>query len=256
MSDQVTPPVAPETQAPPTPPADNKMDLYAKKERQLRQMQKQLAEEKQRLSAKAAEYETGYIPKSRLKESPFDVLAEAGLDYDTLAQQLMEQQNMNDPATRALMNKIKQLEAKQTAAEKAQADATEAQYNHAIKQITNDVKILVSSNADFETIKELGLEDSVVELIRETFETDGTLMDVEAACKQVEDEALEQLVKATQLKKLQSRITPKVEEPAPKLQSQPKVTTLTNGQTQTTTKKSGEKDRIARAIAAFNNKLT
>lgn len=243
----------PATQTP-----DPKLDLYAKKERQLRQMQKQLAEEKAALQRKAAEYETGYIPKNRIKEDLWGVLGEQGLSMEQLTEQLLNQPNMNDPATRALMSKIKALEDKQAQSEKQAAEAQQAQYDNAVKQISNEVKQLVDSSPDFETIKELGLVDNVVELIKETFEAEGYVMDIDTACKQVEEESLAELMKAVKLKKLQERLNPKpAEVPVPNKQEQPQaLKTLTNTVTQTTTKKSGEKDRIARAIAAFQGKLS
>jgi hypothetical protein len=238
---------------------DPKLDLYAKKERQLRQMQKQLQEEKAALQKRAAEYETGYIPKSRLKDDLWGVLGEQGLSLEQMTEQLLNQPNMNDPATRALMSKIKALEDKQMHAEKQAAEAQQVQYDNAVKQISNEVKQLVDSSSDFETIKELGLVDNVVELIKETYETEGYILDIDAACKQVEEESIAELMKAVKLKKLQERLNPKPVEPvveAPKQQTQQALKTLTNNVTQTTTKKSSEKERVARAIAAFKGQLT
>jgi len=257
--------IAPAATANATPAIDPKLAAYEKKERQLRAMQKQLAEEKATLQKRATEYETGYIPKNRLREDLWSVLSENGIDQQSLTDQLLNQPNMNDPATKALMSKIKALEEKQSQAEKQASAAQEAQYNNAVKQISNEVKILTDSSPDFEAIKELGLVDNVVELIKETFEKEGYVMDVESACKQVEDESLAYLEKVSKIKKLQDRLTPKAPEVTvpPKnevtasttVTAKPGPTTLTNRTTQTIPKRSSEKDRVARALAAFQGKL-
>lgn len=260
----VTPVAAPAAVQPSTnvetsaaPAQDPKLDAFARKERQLRRMQQELAAEKKVLEARALEYETGYIPKSRIKDDFWSVASELGIDYNTLTEQVLNQPNMNDPTTRALMNKLRQLETKQAAAEKAAVDASQHQYQQALKQISNEVKMTVASNPDYETIKETGMQEAVVELIEQTFNNKGYLMDIEEAAKEVEAYLLTEATKMSQLKKLQKPKTEQQEQ-APVQQRQAQgIKTLTNAvQAQASPKRSTEKERIARAMAAFHASKT
>lgn len=242
-----------------TPAANPQMDAFARKERQIRKMQVDLQKQKQELEARAKSYETDYIPRSKLKEDPWSVLQAEGMDYDQLTQQLLAQPQ--DPATKAMLAKIKQLEQKQVDAERAQAENTQAQYAQALKQISNDVKLLVDSDPEYEMIKESGQMgiDAVTELIEETFNKDGYLMDHAEAAKKVEAYLVDEGFKMAQRKKVQARLqpAPKPEVPTEKprtVTSTPKITTLTHNMQTSSTAGTDAKSRRERAIAAFLGK--
>lgn len=244
------------------PVADPRMDRYLQKEKQLRKMQQELAAERDAYKAKDADYNSNYVNKQRLMEDPLSVLNEAGVSYDKLTEMLLSQPNANDPATKAILSKLRALEEKQQASERQQQEHQSKQYTDAVKQIGNEIKILVDGSTDYETIKELGLHDAVTELIEETFNTEGFLMDINEACLQVENHLLEEAVRMSSLKKVQARLAPKVPEATvPKIaeKPQPAITTqlrtLTNQLPAKPAGRSNEKDRIARAIAAFNGTL-
>lgn len=242
---------------------DEREQMFAKRERQIRQMQKQIQQEKEEMKQRLAQYETDYIPRSKLKEDLWGVLNNEGIDYNRLTEEVLNQPNMNDPTTRALMNKLKALEDKQLAAERSAQEATQRQYEQALAQIKNEVLMTVDAGAEYETIKELGMQEAVVELIEQTFNSEGRLMDIEEAAKQVETYLVEEGLKLAKLKKIQASLAPKTEaEPSvapkqPLKQSQPQVQlkTLTNTVQAQTSKKSSEKERIARAMAAFKGEL-
>jgi hypothetical protein len=237
---------------------DERFEALARKERQLLKMRKEIESERNQLKQRAVEYETGYVSKSRLTEDPFGTLSEAGLTYDKLTELLLATPNMNDPAIRALTTKIKALEDKNTAAAKQAEEAQAAQYTEAIKQITNEIKQLVSTGDGYEMIRETNMAEAVTELIEQTYNSEGYLMDTEEACKQVEEHLLIEAEKISKLKKLQDRLQPKAPEVtgAPTKQSPNQIKTLTNAVSAQPTKRLSEKDRIARAMAAFNGKLT
>lgn len=253
-TEQTTAPVVSEKQ---TQAADPQLEAFARKERQFHKMRQELANERAQIKAKLAEYETGYIPKAKLTEDPLAVLTEAGVSYEKLTEAILNQPNLNDPTTRALMNKIKALEEKQSQAAKAQEEAAQRQYQDAVKQITSEVKQLVTADETFEMIRETGLHDAVTELIEQTYNSEGYLMDIKEACQQVEDELLAQAEKLAKAKKVQSRLAPKAEVNADVKTEQPSITpkTLTNAVSATPTKRLSEKERIARAMAAFNGQL-
>lgn len=237
---------------------DPRFEALARKERQLHKMRKEIEAERTQLKSKISEYETGYIPKQRLTEDPFGVMTEAGLSYEKLTEMLLNSPNMNDPTTRALFAKVKALEDKQTQVARAQEEAQQRQYQDAVKQISNEVKMLVASSADFETIKEVGMEEAVTELIEQTYNSEGYLMDIEEACKQVEEHLLAEGERFAKLNKVQSRLKPKTEEPvsSPTEKQSQAPKTITNALNAQPTKRLSEKERIARALAAFKGQLT
>lgn len=238
-----------------TPAADPKLDMFAKKEKQLRRQQQQLQQERAEWEAKMKSYETDYIPKSRLTADPLSVLEESGLSYDKLTEMLLSQPNANDPATRAMLNKIKALEEKQSKAEQMQAEQIKQQYEQAIKQINTEVKLLIDADAEFATIKQTGMHDAVTELIKETFDSEGYLMDITEAAKQVENYLVEEGYKLAQSAKIQSRLKPveaKTESAPKQNQSQsPQMKTLTNQIQSQPAKRSSERERRERALRAF-----
>ncbi len=246
---------------PPSPESDPRMDRYLQKEKQLRKMQQELAAERDSFKNKETDYNTNYIQKQRLMDDPLSVLNEAGVSYDKLTEMLLSQPNANDPATKAILGKLRALEEKQAAAEKQQQDAQTQQYQQAVKQIGNEIKLLVDGSGEFETIKELGLHDAVTELIEQTFSTEGYLMDIQEAATQVENHLLEEAVRMSQLKKVQSRLTPKAPEAtaAPVAQktqtAAPALRTITNNLPNKPAGRSTEKERVARAMLAFKGEL-
>lgn len=238
--------------------ADNKSDIFARKERQIRQMQRQLQADKQAWEAEKTKYATEYIPKSRVKEDPLAVLAEEGLTTDKLTEMLLNAQQSQDPAVRALAAEIKALKQQQSDAQKKAEEATTQQYQQALKQITNEVKMMVDGDVEFDSIKQAGLYDAVVELIEQTFNDTGVLMEVKDACTEVENYLVEEALKMAQLRKVKERLQPKQEEatPAEPTQKQTQqLKTLTNSVSQQSPRRSSEKERKERAIAAFYGKL-
>ncbi len=246
---------------PPSPEADPRMDRYLQKEKQLRKLQQELTAERDSFKSKETDYSTNYIQKQRLQDDPLSVLNEAGVSYDKLTEMLLSQPNANDPATKAILTKLRALEEKQAASERAAQEAETQKYQQAVKQIGNEIKLLVDGSTDFETIKELGLHDAVTELIEQTFNTEGYLMDISEAATQVENHLLEEAVRMSQLKKVQSRLIPKASEVteapvAQKLQSAtPALRTITNNIPAKPAGRTTEKERVARAMLAFKGEL-
>ncbi len=248
-------PTATQAQAP-----DPRMEALARKERQIFKMRKEIEAERESLKKQATDYETGYIPKSRLSEDPFGVLNELGLDYDKLTERLLAAPNMNDPAIKALMGRIKAQDDKLANLERQEADKQKQQYDEAIKQINSEVKQLVDSTEGFEMIKETGMHEAVVELIEQTYSSAGHLMDTSEACKAVEEHLLAEAEKLVKSPKLQSRLKPATPEqvtqsPSTQSQGKPPIKTLTNAVTAAPAKRLSDKERRERALAAFHGQL-
>lgn len=236
---------------------DPRLEAMARKERQFHKLRKEIEAEKAGWKTKQADYESNYVPKSRLAEDPLAVLTEAGISYDKLTEILLNSPNSNDPTIRAIRSEIKALKDAQEASSKRQQESQDQQYQQALKQISTEVKLLVDSDANFETIKETGMQDAVVELIEQTFNSSGILMDIEEAAKEIEEHLMTEAIKMSKLKKLQPKLkteTP-VSAPVKQQQLQTSPRTLTNTVSAQSPQRTSEKERIARAMAAFKGEL-
>lgn len=262
MSDTPVPgaaPAAPDlsTAQPETAAANPQMEAFARKERQLRKMQMELQSEKARLEQEAGKYKTDYLPKSRLQEDPMSVLAEMGYDRNKLSELLLNEPDMNDPVVRRFQSKIQAMEQKLADTERKQQEATTAQYEQAKRQIANEAKMLVDSDPNFETIKEAGAAEAVVELILQRFNETGIVMDVSEAAQEVEEYLVNEGMKFAKISKIQQRMKPTEQPPQTQGKApQSPVKTLTQNMTTGSSPKSmTAAERRARAIAAFQGKL-
>lgn len=160
-------------------------------------------------AAKDNQYKSGYIQADRLKADPLSVLAEAGLSYDQLTEQLLNQVP-TDPRMQAhiakLEARIEELSAKSESTEKTYKEQQTQAYQAAVRQIEMDVKSLVNSNPEFETIKHTGSAKDVVDLITETYDKDGVLLTVEEAAQEVENYLMEQALKLTKIEKIKKQM--------------------------------------------------
>lgn len=244
-ADTTAPLAAADTATKPSP-----LEAFARKERQIRRMQEQLQRDRQAMEAKQKQYETDYVPKSRLKEDFWTVAQEAGLDYNQLTEQVLAQPN--DPATKALMAKMHAMEAKMRQADEAKQSEQQKQYDNAKKQLLTQAKMLVDGDPEFETIKTLELYEDVVSRIEAEYHETGIVRDVKEVAMELENELIEDAIKFSQLAKVQARLKPKTEEPlqAPKAATKPTIT-ITNRMESQPAKRSSEQERIQRAIAAF-----
>ena len=259
----------------PEDPLSSQYAKLAKREQALRQQtikqqndfkarEEALKAREAQLAAKDQEYQQGYISKDKLKSDTLRILNEAGVPYDQLVQQYInETTNPVDPRVNAtiaaLEAKLAKLEAAteetKSSYSKQQSDA----YDSAVKQIKSDVVNLVKSEPDqYEAIKFTGSEDDVVDLIKKTYEEEGRLMSVEEASEEVENYLIEESLRLSNLKKIKAKqaqaSTPKpaqAQSPAPnQKQSQP-MKTLTNAAGSTRQLSAKE-----RAILAFKGELS
>lgn len=249
-------------------PLSSQYAILARKEKALRQREQQLKtrEEAFKQSDQAAKApqapapldESKYISKDRLTNDPFSVLTELGLTYDQLTELAL---NGPKPKEIELSNQIKLLQEEmkllkgETESNKKSFQDQQTQtYKQAVAQIRNEAKILVDRDPNFETIKETGSLNDVVELIEEKFKQDGILLTVEEAAQQVEDYLLEEALKLAKIKKIQQKLMLKAAEPLAEQDSQSKqsqsLKTLTNSVGSTRQLSARE-----RATLAFEGKL-
>lgn len=236
-----------------------RLAALARQQKALRAQQRAVEERSRAIEAQKQEIEQAKAWKQRLTTDPYGVFLEAGLTADQAASLLLNQPNTSDQEVQLLKQEIKALKAAQEKSNSKFDDVQKKQYEDAKRQIGTDVKLLVDGNKEFETIKAMNAEEAVVDLIEAWFQhTDGKeLMTIEDACKEVEEQIIEDALKFAKLNKIQSRLAPVVI-PEPQKQPSPpqkQMPTLSNRMVPSTPTRSSEKERRERAILAFQNKL-
>ncbi|MBK8455603.1 MAG: hypothetical protein IPL34_20195 [Thiofilum sp.] len=199
--------------------------------------------------------------RERLKQDPYSVMLESGLTADQVAALMMNQPDPQDQQLTLVQREIQALKKAQEDAAKKQEEAQTQAYQDALTQISNDVKNLVDTNEEYETIKAWGKHQDVVDLIEATYKQDGRLMTNEEAAKEVEEYLVEEAMRLTQLKKIQAKLAPaaplnetamKNVNPAQEITAN----TLTNRMGQETAARPlTARERRERAILAFQGKL-
>jgi Fe2+ transport system protein B len=142
-----------------------------------------------------------------------------GVDYNEYSNQLINKLNGETPE----QQQIRELNAKLEKFEETQKSQANKQYEATISQYKKEIANTVSSNPEFDTIKSLGAEEHVLQLILDTFNEDGEVMTVEQAAKDIEEALLEEAERYAKLTKVQQKLVksvPQQEEkrvlPAPK----------------------------------------
>jgi hypothetical protein len=175
---------------------------------------------------------------------------------------MLSQPNPTDQRTQLLEAQIAELKAQVDQASGKIDEAAQAQRDSAIKQIDADVKMLVDSEPEFETIKARGAQSDVTSLIIEVYDKGwpemklpaGTMLDNVQAAKYVEEFLLEEAVKMANLGKVKAKLAPKQPEVQNQPAKQPGMQTLSNRMTPSTTKTLTWAERRARAIAVAEGK--
>jgi hypothetical protein len=231
-------------------------------EAKLKAREEALAAREAQLTATPSQPTQGYT-KDEIKARALDILAESGVSYEELTQQIINQQP-RDPRVSAEMEmlkaEIKALREENQKTVKTIEEREQQTYRTAISQLTNEATTLVNSDPEFETIKATGSVKDVVDLIEQTLREEGRVMTVEEACRETEDYLLEQLTGyASKIQKIQKRLQagqpkPQVEQPKPvaeqKQVQQPTMKTLTNA-----TSSSRPLSARERAILAMEGRL-
>jgi hypothetical protein len=224
-------------------------------EREIKAREEALKTKEAAILTQEQKYQQGYISKDQLKQDTLRILAESGVSYDELTQQILNQQ-APDPRTEATIKrleaKIQELEGKTTKVEKTYEDQQKQAYQTALKQIRTDVQNTVNSDPSFEAIKATRSVQDVVDLIEQTYNKDGVLLSVEEACQEVENYLVDEALKLTRIQKIKGKLT-QTAQPAKttdKPAQQTQMKTLTNAVS--STRKLSAKER---AILAFNGQL-
>lgn len=217
------------------------------------------------LQEKEAEYTSNYVPKAKLKQNPLAVLTEEGISYDDITQAILNPQVQQDPRVTAEIEKLKaEIQSQRQEQEKIRKGYEDQQtraYQQAVNEIRNETKVLVSNDPNFETIKETGSVDDVVDLIEKTYHKEGILLTVEEAAREVEEYLVEEATKLSKIKKIREKLLAG-ERPSATVQKQSEQTEPQKQQTaqpmKTLTNSVNASKRMnarERAIAAFKGNL-
>jgi hypothetical protein len=194
---------------------------------------------------------------AQMKSNPASVLQEYGVDYNALTQSILNPPSPEQQKISALEAEIAQLKQGQGSIKQDIQTSQQRAYENAVQQIRNDVKSAVAKSPDFQTVRVAGQEESVVELIKQTFESTGELLSVEDACKEVEDYLFDEAIRLTSVDKVKAKLTP----PPPVEANKPEIVQPSSRTLMNTLPSSGKRqpmtdaERRARAIAAFNGQM-
>ena len=242
----------------------------ARQEKALRAQQQQIKAEKEEMKAKIAEYESSYVPKTKLSElarsNPLAALEQMGLTADEFTQALLNA----DPADAKVQKLLQRIEAvenqhKQTL---TQLEMQQKQaYEQALTQIRNDIKLTAEADARFETVKEADAKgwnatEGAVSLIEEVFNEGwpemnipkGTIITNEQALEQVQQWVLNKAYEMAQIKGVKEKFQP-VEKPQQPVAPKSQARTLSNQMNATKTTRLTDKERRQRAIAALEGQI-
>ncbi len=270
-------PVSQETQAaePAKPasedPQSSQYAILARKEKALRaqaqQQQQALKAEREAIKAERAEVErlkqemnTNYVSKQQLKSQTLQTLKDAGVTYDEVTQQQIDESNIS-PSMQAHINRLEaRLQKQETELEnsrKNQAEQQDQSYKAALDQIRADAQDIINSDPAFEVTKATRSVKAVVDLIEMTFKETGKVMDTETAVREVEEELIARADRLLNIEKIKNRKpkapatqqTSQTQRPS-QPQQQQTMRTLTNATTSQRQLSAKE-----RAILAFKGEL-
>lgn len=230
----------------------------ARKEKAIRVEAQKIKAEREALHKEREQYKSpGYITKEQLMKNPIGILTENGYSPDQIAQMLLSndhQPSKQDQTMNQLLAKIEELENKTKGFETQFNDRETKDREQALTQIRNEAKILIDSDPQYETIKASNKIDAVVEHIKQTYDTEGILLSVDEAAKEVEDALVEQAMRLASINKIKEKLMPRTDsqveqKPLPNQQQQQPIKTLTHDMTSSTAKQQlSAKERVKRAI--------
>jgi len=203
-----------------------------------------------------------YISIDDLKKDALGTLSKLGVTYDQIADQALNQPSSETLAMKQVIDELRaeinDLKGKQDNTVKTLEEGQKQAYTQAINQLKSDVKRLVSSDSNFETIAATDSVDDVVELIETHFSETGELLPVDEAARLVEEHLAEEAYKLSQLGKIKARLAKIAQEKEASAEevkdstseSKPAVKPLTNAVSSTRPLPARE-----RAIAAMKGEL-
>lgn len=241
---------------------DPRFLALTKKEKELRQMQRELQEQKKILESKYKPYEEVEALKQTNK---LEALKRMGMSYDDITNEFLSQNPMT-PEQMAV-NTAREIAQKEIAeykkqSEEAQKTQQQQAFDNAVAQITKEAEYLCNKSSDFPLVKESGAFDTVSSLVKEHFFETGLVMPVEEAITQVEQNLYDGFMQFAKLEKIKLKLmedsAPKPDPSATPAQEPMKQQTLTHKQTVAPTisvpKNESYEQKKARILAQYTGR--
>lgn len=253
---------SPEAPKAPEEPLSSQYAQLARKEKAIRAKAQEVKAKEAELMTREAALTARSEPKAlegpsmkdRASKDPLGVMQELGISYEQLTEMLLNQ-DPNAARYQAEMEGLRaEIKALREESKTTREQDQQSAYKNAVNLIRTEVSQLVKADDTFETIRETGSVDDVVELIEATFKEDGRMLPIEEAAQLVEDHLLEEAMKLTKLKKIQSRLA--ASKPAAPASKQTSPAAPTQAKTLTNSMSASKPlTPTERAILAFQGKL-
>lgn len=199
------------------------MAVLARKEQQFRRSQQELRAKEQALEAERAEIADLKALKAKLASKDYSGIEDL-VKYDDYTNYLIEKESNLSPEQQAL----KKLEAKLETLESSQKEDVTKRFEAAVSERRKAVTQLVETSEEFSAIKELKMQEAVVQHILDTWEHDNVDLSPEEAAKEVEQELIDRAGKWSALTKLKPKAEPLLDEKKQLPPLKPGIKTLTN----------------------------
>lgn len=203
-----------------------KLTALARKEQAQRRRESEFAQREKSLADRLAKADRFDDLQSKLAKKDFSAAEELGMTYEQYTEYLLKKQASEDPGEQRYRN----VESKLEQLQKAQEEQTVQEYQANQKLWKQEIAKTIEDNADFSTIKELGLQHIVLKHINDSFDEDGVELTVDQAAKEIEDAVIARAEKFASVSKIKKKF-----EEAPKTLGPPKTSPKTITQNMTVT---------------------
>jgi hypothetical protein len=203
-----------------------KLSALARAQSEQRKREQALSQREKAFEAKLADAEKYAQLKSKLAAKDYSAADELGLTYDEYTKYLVDKQAAANPEEQ----RYRSLEERQNALEKAQEEQTLKEYEQNQSLWKQEIAKVVGEDEAFSTIKELGMEDAVLQHVNDSFEEDGVELTTEQAAKDIEEALVLRAEKFASVTKIKQKF-----QEAPKVLGAPKTSPKTITQSMTVT---------------------
>ncbi len=204
----------------------SKVSAIARRDQAQRQKEKILVQREKDLADKLEKAEKYEQLTKKLEGKDYSAVDDLGLNYEEIVKHELNKEAAKNPEA----ERVKQLEDKLEALEKAREEDAVKEYQVNQTLWKEAITKAVAENEEFSTIKDLGAEDIVLQHINDSFEEDNVELTVEQAAKEIEEALFEKAEKFASVTKLKSQNAP-----GAKVLGAPKTPIKTITQNMTTT---------------------
>lgn len=164
------------------------LSALARKEQAFRQREQALKDREKALEAKLAGGDKYEALKAKMSAKDYSEAESLGLSYEEYTKYVLDKQGGTDPNA----EKLKALEAEIQALKKGTEESAASQYEETVAEYKKEITKLVAENPEFSSIKGIkGGEESVMQLILDSFEEDDDELTVHEAATLVEQQLVE-----------------------------------------------------------------